>query len=70
MTCLMVGTAGFVAYAFETFQTKDSCNRNSEQIDRRLERIENKIDAILQTSQSNSGNTTEESDTELAKLSV
>jgi hypothetical protein len=44
----MISAAGGITVAaFSTFETKDHAVENREAIERRLERIENKLDSVL-----------------------
>ncbi len=45
---LITSVVGFSAAAFGVFETKDHAKENRETIERRLERIEEKIDRMLE----------------------
>lgn len=45
---IMAATVGVVAYAFGNFETKESSRELREQIWQRLEKIENKIDYLIE----------------------
>lgn len=44
---LLSAAGGLISYAFATFETKELSKERQGSIDKRLERIENKIDQIL-----------------------
>lgn len=46
LIALLGGSLGFTAYAFTTFETHESAQSSRESIERRLERIEAKIDRL------------------------
>lgn len=45
---VLAGSLGFTAYAFTTFETHDSSQATRESIERRLDRIEAKLDQIAE----------------------
>lgn len=46
LIALLGGSLGFTAYAFTTFETHESAQASRESIERRLERIEAKLDRL------------------------
>lgn len=42
--------AGVSVWAYSTFETEDHAEQNKQTIERRLERIENKVDELLRRS--------------------
>lgn len=45
---LITGAIGMVTYSFTTFETASHAKENKDTIERRLDRIEGKIDELLQ----------------------
>jgi hypothetical protein len=48
LLALLGGSLGFTAYAFTTFETHESAQVTRESIERRLERIEAKLDRLTE----------------------
>lgn len=46
ISALIVSAMALVSWSYEKFETKETAKERQSQIERRLERIENKIDAI------------------------
>ena len=48
IAALVTGVAALVNYAYETFETKEQSDQRILSIERRLERIEDKLDRIIE----------------------
>lgn len=46
ISALIVSAMALVSWSYDKFETKEASKERQSQIERRLERIENKIDAI------------------------
>jgi hypothetical protein len=45
---LIAGLLGLAGWAFSTFETKEAAGQSRDAIERRLERIENKLDRAME----------------------
>lgn len=45
---VLAGSLGLTAYAFTTFQGKDDAQRDATRIEERLDRIETKLDRMIE----------------------
>lgn len=50
IAAIVTGAAALVSYTYETFETKEQSDKRALSIERRLERIEDKIDRLYDAS--------------------
>lgn len=48
VAAIVTGAAALVSWAYETFETKEQSDQRVLSVERRLERIEDKIDRIIE----------------------
>lgn len=56
IAAIVTGIAALVSYTYETFQTKEQSDQRLLSVERRLERIEDKLDRIIESAPTRAGN--------------